>query len=98
MGTFNKSLRSITESIKEIIEKTPPELVGDILKRGIYLCGGGSLLRGLDQLLEKEITVPITVIDDPLTAVARGTGIIAEDMDNYAHLFTFPLRPSDINI
>lgn len=97
-SAISKSLRLITESIKELIEKTPPELVGDILKRGIFLCGGGSLLRGLDLLLEKEIAVPISVVEDPLTAVARGAGIIAEDIDNYAHLFTFPLRPLDINI
>jgi len=97
-SAISKSLKLITESVKEIIERTPPELVGDILKRGIYLCGGGSLLRGLDQLLEKEISVPIMVVDDPLTAVARGTGIIAENIDGYEHLFTFPLRPSDINI
>lgn len=95
---INKSIKSIIDSTKEIIEKTPPELVGDIYKRGIFLCGGGSLLRGLDQLLEREIMVPIKIIEDPLTAVARGTGIIAEDIEAYSHLFTFPLKPLDINI
>lgn len=95
---ISRSLKSIVDSIKETIEKTPPELVGDILKRGIFLCGGGSLLRGLDQLLEKEIVVPITVVEDPLTAVARGTGIVAEDMDKHSHLFAFSMKPLNINI
>ena len=96
-AAISKSLRLVTDSIKEIIEKTPPELVGDILEKGIFLCGGGSLLRGLDELIEKEIAVSVTVVDDPLTAVVRGTGIIAENIDNYSHLFTLPLKPLDIN-
>ncbi|MDI6717760.1 MAG: rod shape-determining protein [Patescibacteria group bacterium] len=93
-----KSLKFIIDSIKEIIEKTPPELVGDIYKNGIYLCGGGSLLRGLDKLIEKEIIVPVMVIEDPLTAVVRGTGVIAENIDKYSHLFVTALKPLDINI
>lgn len=97
-AAIGRSLRQIVECVKETIEKTPPELVGDIYKRGIYLCGGGSLLRGIDQLIEKEVTVPVTVIDDPLTAVVRGTGVIAEDIDAYAQLFVTSLKPLDINI
>ena len=72
--------------------------MGDIYNRGIYLCGGGSLLRGLDQLIEKEVTVPVTVIDDPLTAVVRGTGVIAEDIDAYSQLFVTSLKPLDITV
>lgn len=96
-AAMGKSLRIIVDAAREVLEKTPPELVGDILKRGIFICGGGSLLRGFDQLLSKEIMVPVTVIDDPLTAVVRGTGIIAENIDSYSHLFNFPLQPVDIN-
>lgn len=94
---INRSLRAIIDSIKETIEKTPPELVGDILKTGVFLAGGGSLLRGIDLLLEKELTVPVTIIDDPLSAVVRGTGVIAEDIENYSQLFATALRPLDIN-
>ncbi len=97
-AAIGRSLRQIIDVIKETIEKTPPELVGDIYKRGIYLCGGGSLLRGIDELIEKEVTVPVTIIDDPLTAVVRGTGVIAEDIDAYAQLFVTSLKPLDINI
>src|SRR3989344_1647675 len=59
-----RSLKTMVESAREVIEATPPELVGDILKNGIHLCGGGSLLRGLDKLLEKELLVPVKIIDD----------------------------------
>ncbi len=96
-AAINKFLRSLIDSIRDIIEKTPPELVGDILKRGIYLCGGGSLLKGLDQLIEREISVPVIIIDDPLTTVARGTGIVAEDIGNYSHLIVTALKPLDFN-
>lgn len=96
-SAISKSLRSVVEAVKETIEKTPPELAGDILKRGVFLCGGGSLLRGINLLFEKEIAVPVVVIDDPLTAVVRGAGIIAENIENYPHLFSLPLKPLDIN-
>lgn len=96
-SAIGRSLKIIIDAIKEIIEKAPPELVGDIYRRGIYICGGGSLLRGIDFLIGKEIFVPITVIDDPLTAVARGAGIIAEDIERYSQLFAMPLKPLDIS-
>lgn len=97
-AAMSKSLKIIIDSIKEIIETTPPELVGDVLKRGIYICGGGSLLKGIDKLIEKEINVVTTIIDDPLTCVARGAGIIAEDLKKYSYLINNPLRPKDIKI
>ena len=95
---LSRSLRSVIEAIKEIIEITPPELVGDILKEGIYLCGGGSLLKGFDQLIEKEISVKATVIDDPLTCVARGTGIASENIKSYSQIFATALKPMEIKI
>ena len=97
-AAMSKSIKAIIDSLKETIETTPPELVGDVLKRGIYVCGGGSLLKGIDKLIEKEITVSTTIVDDPLTCVARGAGIIAEDLKKYSHLINNPLRPKDIKI
>jgi len=75
------SIQDIANAVKDTIEQTPPELVADIMNRGIILVGGGSLLRGLDKFLHEETKMPVKVIDDPLTAVARGTGIILEDLD-----------------
>lgn len=97
-AALNKSLRHITDSIRETLEKAPPELAGDILKKGIYLCGGGSLLRGMNQLIEREISVRATVVDDPLTCVVRGAGIAAENIEHYTQMFTTALRPMEINI
>lgn len=75
------SNEAIVTAIKETIEQTPPELISDLMNRGIVLVGGGSLLRGLDKLISKETKMPVKIIDDPLTAVARGAGIILEDLD-----------------
>lgn len=81
-----RSVKVIVDMVREIVEKTPPELLGDIMKRGIVLAGGGSLLRGIDELINKETGIAVKVADDPLTAVARGTGIILEDTEKYAEL------------
>ena len=97
-SAISKSLKNIIDSLKEIIETTPPELVGDVLKRGIYVCGGGSLLKGIDKLIEKEITVATNIVDDPLTCVARGAGMIAENIEKYSYLVNNPLRPKEIKI
>lgn len=75
------SNEAIVTAIKETIEQTPPELISDLMNRGIVLVGGGSMLRGLDKLISKETKMPVKIIDDPLTAVARGAGIILEDLD-----------------
>ena len=93
-----KSLKSIVEAVKEVIEVSPPELAGDILKRGIYLCGGGSLLKGMDALLSRELGVGTNMVDDPLTCVARGTGIAVENLKKYQQILDNPLRPRDIKI
>lgn len=97
-SAISRSLYSIVEAIKSTIEVVPPELAGDILKRGIFLCGGGSLLRGIDQLVQKEISVPAVVVDDPLTCVVRGAGIAAENLDAYSQVFVTSLKPLDINV
>ena len=78
---ISKSIRSLVYSVKELIEETPPELVSDIMNRGIMMVGGGSFLKGLDKIIEIETKIPVKVADDPLTAVVRGTGIILEDID-----------------
>jgi rod shape-determining protein MreB len=75
------SVENLIGSIKGTIEETPPELVADIMHRGIILVGGGSLLRGLDRLIREETHIPVRVADDPLTSVVRGTGIILEDIE-----------------
>lgn len=76
---IHKSIKSIIENIKATLEVTPPELVADIYERGVVLSGGGALLRGFDQLISKEADIPVRIAEDPLTAVARGTGILLED-------------------
>lgn len=76
-----RSNQTIVDAVKSTIEDTPPELVADIMYRGIMMVGGGSLLRGIDKLISKETKMPVKVIDDPLTAVARGAGIILEELD-----------------
>lgn len=76
-----RSVRIILTDIKATIEETPPELIADLISRSVYLAGGGSLLRGIDQLIAHEIKLPVKVVDDPLTAVARGCGFVLENID-----------------
>ena len=78
---LEKSVRQIVNTIKITVEETPPELLADIMSKGIHLAGGGSLLRGLDTLITKETKIPTHIIDDPLTAVARGAGLVLENLD-----------------
>jgi rod shape-determining protein MreB len=77
------SVYSLVDGIKEVLETTPPELLSDIIHRGLVLSGGGALLRGLDVMLQNILKIPIYVAEDPLTAVARGTGIILEEFDTF---------------
>lgn len=80
------SLNEIIANLKDLIDVTPPELVGDIYKNGIFISGGGSLLRGADELFSKEIGVNVKIIESPLTAVVRGAGMVIEDFETYEHL------------
>ena len=93
-----RSLRIIVDAVREVVEVAPPELVGDILRRGIFLCGGGSLLKGIDQLIAKELSIATAVVDDPLTCVARGTGVVVENFEQYAPILNHPLIPRDIKV
>jgi len=77
------SIVSLVDGIKEVLETTPPELLSDIMHRGLILTGGGALLRGLDAMIQNIIKIPVYVAEDPLTAVARGTGIILDDLESY---------------
>jgi rod shape-determining protein MreB len=63
-----------------MLETTPPEILSDIMHRGITLSGGGALLAGLDQLLQRVLKIPVYVVEDPLSAVARGTGVIFDNL------------------
>jgi rod shape-determining protein MreB and related proteins len=78
---MEKSVKQIVDTIKTTVEETPPELLADIMSRGIYLSGGGALLRSLDVLISKETKIPTKIIDDPLTAVVRGAGMVLENLD-----------------
>ncbi|HNT30449.1 MAG TPA: rod shape-determining protein, partial [bacterium] len=78
---MRESLGLIVDAVKSTIEETPPELVADILDRGIFLAGGGAQIRGMDSLLSQECKMPVTVAEDPLTCVARGTGILLDDIE-----------------
>ncbi len=77
-----KSVNAIVDALKLTIEETPPELLADIMDRGIVLAGGGALLKGLDIKIHRETKIPVKVTDDPLTTVVRGTGLVLEDLDN----------------
>ena len=78
---LSRSIRIIVNNIKTTIEETPPELLSDIMQRGIILAGGGSLIRGLDRLVADQTEMPVRMMEDPLTAVVRGTGIVLEDLE-----------------
>lgn len=91
---ITRSINSIIDNIKLVIESTPPELVADIYERGIMLSGGTALLRGLDTRISQAISIPVHIIDDPLTAVVRGTGVVLDDMTSARGLFI----SGDINI
>jgi len=75
---LKEPIHLILDAIKRTLERAEPELAGDIVERGVTLAGGGALLRGLDRRIEEEIQLPVTIADDPLTCVARGTGEILE--------------------
>jgi rod shape-determining protein MreB len=77
------SIDSLIESVKEVLETTPPEILADVMNRGAYLTGGGALIKGLRELLHEYLKIPIHVAEEPLTSVARGTGIILEALESF---------------
>ena len=81
-ASLQEPVTSIVEAVRNTLERCPPELASDLIDRGIMLAGGGSLLRGLDRLISEETGLPVFVADEPLKAVANGTGIVLQEMDS----------------
>jgi rod shape-determining protein MreB len=80
------SVSILVDSVKEVLESTPPEVISDVMRRGIVLVGGGALISGLPELLAKELEMPIHLEEEPKTAVIRGTGVILEDIGRYSEI------------
>ena len=80
---LDKSIIRIEDAVMETLSQTPPELAADIYNTGIYLAGGGSMLRGLDKRLSRKTDLPVYVTEDPLRAVVRGTGIVLKNLNDY---------------
>ena len=78
---MQESIKKIVEVIKITLEKTPPELASDIMEKGIYLAGGGALIKNLDKLVNKETGMPVYIAEEPLECVVRGTGKTVEDLE-----------------
>jgi rod shape-determining protein MreB len=83
---LEKSISKVDSAVLSALEQTPPELYADIVRNGIYLTGGGALLRGLDKRLTEKIGIPFKVVDDPLHVVAKGTGIALRNIDKFNFL------------
>ncbi len=83
---LDKSILRIEDAVMETLSKTPPELAADIYNTGIYLAGGGSMLRGLDKRLSRKTDLPVYVAEDPLRAVVRGTGIALKDLERFKNV------------
>jgi rod shape-determining protein MreB len=89
--SLQEPLRAILEVIKISLERTPPELAADLIDHGIVMAGGGSLLRGLDKLISEETGLPVHITDDPVTAVANGTGVVLGEI-HYLKKVTVPVK------
>ena len=89
--SLQEPLRAILECTKMSLERTPPELAADLIDHGIVMAGGGSLLRGLDKLISEETGLPVHITDDPITAVANGTGIVLSEI-KYLRKVTVPVK------
>jgi rod shape-determining protein MreB len=87
-GALDKSISKIEEAVMKALESTPPELASDIYMKGLYLTGGGALLRGLDKRLSIKTKLPVQVAEDPLRAVVRGTGLALKYRDRFSFLMS----------
>jgi len=85
---FKENITTIIESVRHVLEQTPPELSSDIMDKGVVLTGGGSLLHGLDTLISKETQIPVFSAESPLSCVAEGTGIALEELENLKDILT----------
>lgn len=88
MMAMSEPLSNIIDAIKYTLEKTPPELAADIMNRGIYLAGGGALIRGLDKLITRETGMPVKIPDNPLDCVVIGSGTVVENLDVLKEVLT----------
>ena len=93
---MHDSIRTIIVAIKNTIEETPPELIADLINRSIILAGGGSLLRGLDELINHETNLPVKIIDDPLTSVVRGCGMVLEHIEELKPILVWSAKEAYI--
>ena len=80
------SISTLIDAIKEVLETTPPEILSDVMKRGIIIVGGGALIKGLDSLISEILKIPVHIAGEPLSAVVRGTGIVLENLDAYREI------------
>ncbi len=85
-SSLDKSVSKVEDAVMKALETTPPELASDIYRTGLYLTGGGALLRGLDKRLSKKTKLPVHVTEDPLRAVVRGTGLALKNIGQYSFL------------
>ena len=92
-SALKKSVALIVDAVRQTMEETPPELVADIMDRGIVLCGGGALLKGLNELIAEATQTTVHIADDPLTSVVRGTGFVLEDLETLKQV----LLPTQFN-
>lgn len=91
---LERSINTIVDHIKMTLEVTPPELTADIYERGLLLTGGGAMLRGIDKVIAKAAEVPVRIVDDPLTTVARGAGVLLEEPELLKEVALPPARDS----
>ncbi|MCJ7601671.1 MAG: rod shape-determining protein, partial [Desulfobulbaceae bacterium] len=84
---MQEPVSAIVDSVRRALDKTPTELVTDIYEEGIYMAGGGSLLRGLNTIIEETTTIPCHLTKDPLLAIAMGSGIALENLKDYKKVF-----------
>lgn len=89
---ISSSVTKIIDALKNVLEETPPELMGDIIEKGLFLGGGTSLLKGLDKLIEKTVDLPVNIIEEPNTALIRGINIVLENLDQYRDILITSIR------
>lgn len=83
---LNEAVTQVVDAVRQLLERTPPELSADILDRGVMLTGGGALLKGLDERIRMETNLPVHVAENPLTAVVRGAGKVIENLNHYSRV------------
>lgn len=86
MKAMSESIDKIIYTVKQTLEKTPPELAADLVEKGVYLAGGGALIQNLDKLLSREIKMPVIIAESPLECVVKGTEKTLEDLENIKKL------------